>query len=228
MLQNVIAGCRASSTTSWSGHYVGYVGNAAIGVSWQIVLVVIVFISSGSRGWRCCRAGSPRRRFAQGQSRRLPVVPDGRGLSVALGVVGYVAAPWLLTLINAAPEVRSEALPFLRTMFVGIVGLIMFFMLSGAFRAAGDPADAASSRPGDTVLTIALNVTLIPCSGRSARVRTFTSSTLGEHLRRVAPDAATRHPLRARMDRKPEWGVNARSSVRLPPGAGIRNVMCIL
>ena len=28
------------------GHYVGYTGNAAIGVSWQIFLVVIVFISS--------------------------------------------------------------------------------------------------------------------------------------------------------------------------------------
>jgi Na+-driven multidrug efflux pump len=59
------------------------------------------------------------------------------GLSAALGIVGYMAAPWLLTLVNAAPEVRAEALPFLRMMFVGIVGLIMFFMLSGAFRAAG-------------------------------------------------------------------------------------------
>ena len=28
------------------GHYVGFTGNAAIGVSWQIFLVVIVFISS--------------------------------------------------------------------------------------------------------------------------------------------------------------------------------------
>ena len=41
--------------------------------------------------------------------------------------------------MNAAPEVQREALPFLRAMFLGIVGMLMFFMLSGAFRAAGDP-----------------------------------------------------------------------------------------
>ena len=46
MLQNVIAGLQGIIDHIMVGHYVGYVGNAAIGVSWQIVLVVIVFISS--------------------------------------------------------------------------------------------------------------------------------------------------------------------------------------
>src|SRR6266498_4823050 len=46
MLQNVIAGLQGIVDHAMVGHYVGYTANAAIGVSWQIILVVIVFISS--------------------------------------------------------------------------------------------------------------------------------------------------------------------------------------
>jgi Na+-driven multidrug efflux pump len=77
------------------------------------------------------------RRPAQGNRVVYQSFLTAAGLSVALGAVGWVAAPWLLTLINAAPEMR-QALPFLRTMFAGIVGLIMFFMLS-ARSAPRDP-----------------------------------------------------------------------------------------
>src|SRR5215213_2227421 len=44
MLQNVIAGLQGIIDHVMVGHYVGYTGNAAIGVSWQIVIVVIAFI----------------------------------------------------------------------------------------------------------------------------------------------------------------------------------------
>ena len=46
MLQNVIAGLQGIIDHAMVGHFVGYPANAAIGVSWQIILVVIVFISS--------------------------------------------------------------------------------------------------------------------------------------------------------------------------------------
>src|SRR5690606_856211 len=46
MLQNVIGGLQGIIDHAMVGHYVGYTGNAAIGVSWQIFLVVVVFISS--------------------------------------------------------------------------------------------------------------------------------------------------------------------------------------
>ena len=52
--------------------------------------------------------------------------------------LGYLSSPWLLDLVNAAPEVKAEALPFLRIMFVFSSGMLMFFMLSGALRSAGD------------------------------------------------------------------------------------------
>ena len=46
MLQNVIAGLQGVVDHILVGHLIGYTGNAAIGVSWQIFLVVIVFIAS--------------------------------------------------------------------------------------------------------------------------------------------------------------------------------------
>src|ERR687894_120490 len=46
MLQNVIAGLQGIIDHAMVGQFVGYTANAAIGVSWQIVIVVIVFLSS--------------------------------------------------------------------------------------------------------------------------------------------------------------------------------------
>ena len=101
------------------------------------------------------------------------------GMAVVLGAAGWVAAPSLLNLVNAAPEVHAEALPFLRTMFVGIIGMMMFFMLGGAFRAAGDPHTPLRLGVAMTVLTILFNIVLIPAFGTvGAAYGTVASSSL--------------------------------------------------
>src|SRR5215470_19318106 len=46
MLQNIIAGLQGIIDQALVGNFVGYRANAAIGVSWQVIIVVIVFISS--------------------------------------------------------------------------------------------------------------------------------------------------------------------------------------
>jgi len=179
MLQNVIAGLQGIIDHAMVGHFVGFTGNAAIGVSWQIVLVVIVFISSLFTGMAVLVA-----RFAganePGKVNRVvyQAFLTAFGLSILLAALGYVAAPGLLRLINAAPEVQAEALPFLRAMFMGIFGMMMFFMLSGAFRAAGDPRTPLRLGVIMTVLTIAFNVVLIPMFGTvGAAYGTIASST---------------------------------------------------
>ena len=45
MLQNMIGGLQGVVDHAMVGHYVGFLANAAIGVSWQIFLVVVVFMS---------------------------------------------------------------------------------------------------------------------------------------------------------------------------------------
>ena len=46
MLQNIIGGMQGIVDHVMVGHYVGYTGNAAIGVSVQLWILVIVFVSS--------------------------------------------------------------------------------------------------------------------------------------------------------------------------------------
>jgi putative MATE family efflux protein len=180
MLQNIIAGLQGIIDHAMVGHFVGYTANAAIGVSWQIILVVIVFISSLFTGMAVLVA-----RFAgANQPDKVNKVVyqaflTAAGLALLLATVGYFASPALLTLVNAAPDVRAEALPFLRAMFMGIFGMMMFFMLSGAFRAAGDPQTPLRLGVAMTFLTVAFNVVLIPAFGTiGAALGTIASSTL--------------------------------------------------
>jgi len=180
MLQNIIAGLQGIIDHAMVGHFVGYTANAAIGVSWQIILVVIVFISSLFTGMavlvaRFAGANQPDKVNKVVYQAFLTAV----GLSALLATIGYFASPSLLTLVNAAPEVRDEALPFLRAMFMGIFGMMMFFMLSGAFRAAGDPQTPLRLGVAMTILTVAFNVILIPAFGTiGAAFGTIASSTI--------------------------------------------------
>jgi putative MATE family efflux protein len=180
MLQNVIAGLQGIIDHIMVGHFVGYTANAAIGVSWQVILVVIVFISSVFTGMAVLVA-----RFAGANQ------PDkvnrtvyqafltAASCSVLMAVIGYFVSPSLLTLVDAAPAVRAEALPFLRAMFMGMFGMMMFFMLSGAFRAAGDPQTPLRLGVAMTVLTVIFNVMLIPALGTlGAALGTIASSTI--------------------------------------------------
>src|SRR5678816_578229 len=140
MLQNAIGGAQGIVDHALVGHLVGFTGNAAIGVSWQIILVVIVFISSMFAGMSVLVA-----RFAgAGETEKVDRTVYQAFLTatfLSFGVMaplGYLASPWLLDFVNAAPAVEAEALPFLRIMFVFIGGMMMFFMLGAALRSAGD------------------------------------------------------------------------------------------
>ena len=79
---------------------------------------------------------------------------------------------------SAAPAVKAEALPFLRAMFFGIIGMMIFFMLSGAFRAAGDSRTPLRLGVMMTALTVAFNLIFIPMFGTlGAAIGTILSST---------------------------------------------------
>ncbi len=163
VMQNLIGGLQGVIDHAMVGNYVGFTGNAAVGVSYQIFIVVIVFIMSIHTGMGVLVA-----RFAGAND------PDkvnrttyqGFLASVMLSVlimapIGWFISPYLLALVNASPEVQAEALPFLRTMFVGGVGMMLFFMLGGALRAAGDARTTMKLGIALTALNITLNVILI-------------------------------------------------------------------
>jgi putative MATE family efflux protein len=163
MLQNVIGGLQGIIDHAMVGHYVGFTGNAAIGVAWQIFLVVIVFITSVFTGMGVLVA-----RFTGADDKemvnRTVYQAFLTAAALSLGIMaplGYFLAPQLLDLVNAAPEVQAEALPYLRIMFVFSFGMMMFFMTGGAFRSAGDARTPLRLGILMTVLNIVLNVILI-------------------------------------------------------------------
>lgn len=163
MLTNIIGGLQGIVDHVMVGHFVGYTGNAAIGVSWQIFLVVIVFISSLFTGMsvlvsRFVGAGDEEKVDRTVYQAFVTAI----GLSlVIIAPLGYVASPWLLDFVNAAPAVKTEALPFLRIMFMYSSGMMVFFMLGGALRSAGDARTPMILGITMTVLNIAFNVILI-------------------------------------------------------------------
>ncbi len=163
MLQNLIGGLQGVIDHVMVGHYVGYTGNAAIGVAWQIFLVVIVFISSVFTGMGVLVARFAGQRDHEKVNRTV-YQAFMTAATLSIGVIaplGYFLAPGLLGLVNAAPEVQAEALPYLRTMFVFGFGMMMFFMTGGAFRSAGDAQTPLRLGIVLTVLNIGLNVVLI-------------------------------------------------------------------
>ncbi len=163
MLQNVIGGMQGVIDHAMVGHYVGYTGNAAIGVSLQIYLVVIAFISSLFIGMSVLVARFVGARDPERVNRTVSqafLVAVGLSLGV-LAPVGYFAAPHLLSLVNAAPGVEAQALPYLRIMFVFGVGMLLFYMVGGALRSAGDARTPLRLGIAVTLLNISLNVILI-------------------------------------------------------------------
>src|ERR1044071_2283601 len=163
MLTNVIGGLQGMVDHILVGHLVGYKANAAIGVSWQIFLVVIVFISSLFIGMSVLVA-----RFAgagdEEKVNRTVYQAFLTAIFIAVGImapIGYFLSPALLNLVNAAPEVKAEALPFLRIMFVFSFGMMVFFMLGGAVRSAGDARTPMMLGIALTVLNLVLNIVLI-------------------------------------------------------------------
>ncbi|HZI65644.1 MAG TPA: MATE family efflux transporter [Thermoanaerobaculia bacterium] len=163
MLTNVIGGLQGIVDHVLVGNFVGFTGNAAIGVSWQMFLVVIVFIASLFTGMgvlvsRFAGAGESDKVDRTVYQAFITAVGISFGIMAPLG---YVLSPWLLDLVNAAPAVQAEALPFLRIMFVFSGGMLMFFMLSGALRSAGDARTPMMLGVTMTVLNLVLNIVLI-------------------------------------------------------------------
>ncbi|HTG49973.1 MAG TPA: MATE family efflux transporter, partial [Gemmatimonadales bacterium] len=163
MLVNIISGLQSLVDQVLVGHIIGYTGNAAIGVANQIFIAVFIFIGSIFTGMSVLVS-----RFAGAGDREKVDRTVYQAFITAVGMavlvmapLGYFLGPALLDLVHASPEVQVQALPFLRIMFVTSVGMLIFFMLSGALRSAGDARTPMVMGFVLTGLNVAFNVVLI-------------------------------------------------------------------
>src|SRR6266581_5821564 len=217
MLQNLIGGLQGVVDHALVGHFVGYAGNAAIGVAIQIFIVVIVFVMSVFSGMgvlvaRFAGANEPEKvNRTVYQAFLAAIVLWG----AVLAPLGWVLAPSLLRAVNAAPAVQVQALPFLRISFVGSLGTLLFFMVSGALRAAGDARTPLRLGVLLTVLNIGCNIAFITGVGPLPRLGT-AGAAVGSTVAGLALSGLAvylllsgRLPVRWRrgMDWRPDWGV---------------------
>lgn len=163
ILVNIIGGLQGIIDHVFVGRIVGFAANAAIGVAWQIFLVVIVFIMSIFTGMSVLVS-----RFVGANEEEKVNRTVYQAFLTAVGIsvlimapLGYALSPALLDLVNAAPAVKAEALPYLRVMFLFSAGMLVFFMLGGALRSAGDARTPMVLGIVMTVLNAILNIILI-------------------------------------------------------------------
>jgi putative MATE family efflux protein len=163
ILANIFGGLQGLVDHIVVGRVVGFRGNAAIGVSWQIFLVVVVFIASifTGMGIMVARfAGADEEDKVNRTVYQAFITAIFIGL-VIIAPVGYFASPLLLDIVNAEAGVKAEALPYLRIMFIFSSGLMVYFMLSGALRSAGDAKTPMILGIVMTVLNVIFNIILI-------------------------------------------------------------------
>ena len=233
MLQNVIGGLQGLVDHAMVGHFVGYTGNAAIGVAFQIFLVVIVFVTSLFTGMsvlvaRFAGAGDPE------QVNRTVYQAFLASVALCVGILaplGWALSPSLLGLVNATPAVRTEALPYLRIMFVFSFGMLLFFMVGGALRAAGDARTPLRLGVLLTALNVVLNVILIRGLGPIPRLGT-AGAALGTVLAGAAVSGIAVYLLRSGrlvvtwhrgMDWRPDWAI-IRSLFRFGLPTGVQGI----
>lgn len=163
VLTNLFSGLQGWVDQIMVGNLIGYQANAAIGAAFQIFLLVITFVGSIFIGMSVLVS-----RFtgANDHEKVNRTVYQGfiTAALIALGIlapIGYFASPALLSLVHAAPEVQVEALPFLRIMFTCSIGMLIYFMMSGSLRAAGDAKTPMILGVVMTVLNCIFNIILI-------------------------------------------------------------------
>ncbi len=163
VLTNLFSGLQGWVDQILVGNLIGYHANAAIGAAFQIFLFVITFVGSIFIGMSVLIA-----RFtgANDHEKVNRSVYQGflTAVFIAFGIlapIGYFASPALLTLVRAKPEVAAEALPFLRIMFTCSIGMLIYFMMSGSLRSAGDAKTPMMLGIVMTVLNLGFNIVLI-------------------------------------------------------------------
>ena len=169
-LLNLINGLHGLVDHILIGHYIesdANAGNAAIGAAWQVFLVIVVFIASLFHGMNVLISRYAGRQDRDNMSR---VAYESFLTAVIVLVfivapVGYVIAPWLLSFVEAKPEVQLHALPYLRLLFTCGAPLFLMFMFTGAFQASGDPKTPLVLGILTTLLNITISVILITGAG---------------------------------------------------------------
>ena len=141
VITQLVAGVHGLVDHILVGNHVGFAAQAGIGVSWQLFLVVLVFLSSLFHGMNIHIARYTGKRDSEAVNLVFfeTFKASLYAFMLIVAPIGYILAPYLLDLINAEAKVQVYALPYLRMMFTMTLPLFIIFLLNGAFQSVGNP-----------------------------------------------------------------------------------------
>lgn len=163
---NLINGAHGIVDHILVGHFItseDSAANAAIGVAWQVFLVLVVFITSIFHGMNVLIARNAGRQDRDRLSRVFytAFMASFAALTFVFGPIGYLCAPALLKLMNVPEAVAFHALPYLRILFLCGTPLFLMFLLTGAFHASGDAKVPLKLGVLTTLLNVVISTILI-------------------------------------------------------------------
>lgn len=166
VLLNLINGIHGFIDQVLVGHFVkvqNNAGNAAIGVSWQVFMVMAVLIASLSHGMNVLVA-----RYSGRRDRRMVSLVFFQSLGSAIiflvfivAPVGYLLTPTLLEFIGVERSVYILALPYLRLLFAFNWSLFLLILVTGAIQASGFPKIALGLNVLNALLNMLISFVLI-------------------------------------------------------------------
>ncbi len=145
------------------GHKDGFEGQAAIGASWQLFLVVVVFLSSLFQGMNIMVAQYVGRKDSAAVNRIAyhTFLACAYLLIFIVAPVGYLLTPQLLSLVDVSEGVRAHAQPYLRVLFVVNAPLFFMFLLGGVLQSSGNIKTPLMLGLGTAVTHIVVSYVLI-------------------------------------------------------------------
>jgi putative MATE family efflux protein len=140
VVTQLIAGVHGMIDQALVGHQDGFEGQAAVGASWQLFLVVVVFLSMFFQGMNILIAQYVGRQDSAGVNRIAyhTFLASAYILTFIVAPLGYVLTPYLLRLVDVSDSVAVYAEPYLRILFVVNAPLFFMFLLGGALQSSGN------------------------------------------------------------------------------------------
>lgn len=140
IITQLIAGIHGIIDQALVGKHVGPDGQAAIGASWQLFLVIVVFISSLFHGMNIFIAQYVGRRDSAAVNRVAyqTFLSSAYVLILVVAPLGWLLSPYLLDLIAVPEQVHVYATPYLRFLFVFSMPLFLMFLLINALQSSGN------------------------------------------------------------------------------------------
>lgn len=160
---------------------------AGLGMGVQVfflVVVVVLAVTTGTMALVARFVGARDPAMASHVFRQSILLAVAQSLVMA--AIGFLAAPSLMRLLGATPEVAAAGTTYLRIIFVGLSALTLDFTIASTFRGAGDSVTPLRIMAWVVVLNVVGNYVLIfgpgplPALGvAGAAISTVASRSIG-------------------------------------------------